>query len=366
MFSFSFQQKVNAMEIASGKYKADDPQKMTIESRFDLWNPSRYLLEFLKTRGDIDFVCLDEWLWHPWDAKRRNDDGEQHLINCCNLKTLSGLWLSLHRCACNDKCLDTTIEQTFHNQFANQPNLQFNLRNSGSIAQAALNKTPMQFVGDTKIGRTMLEGLPVMHHKVNVNDEDNIKQKVEESLKHCHQTLNQERILVVVNGILVNKKVEAHKIVAIRGILKYCQKNAVKCFTYFTQDAYSDLINNLVEDLEDNDESTSSKEASHKQKLSEMVITTEPIPFINSCAGILITEDWLAEGYEASTLISMFGESFKNDENYWGTTDVNHYMRSVAHLVVLEKVDDKDKGIKSQGEERRRRRRKRRNKCIIL
>ena len=77
----------------------------------------------------------------------------------------------------------------------------------------------------------MLEGLPVIHHKVDIQDEDDIKQKVEESLKHCLETLKQQRVVVVMNNFLVDaNKVEAHKIVAIRGILKYCQKNGLKCF----------------------------------------------------------------------------------------------------------------------------------------
>ena len=73
--------------------------------------PSRCLLEFLKIRGDIDVVVLDEWQLHPADvAERKNGSSEEHLGDCSNLRELCGIWVSLHGGCCDDKCTDNTTQ----------------------------------------------------------------------------------------------------------------------------------------------------------------------------------------------------------------------------------------------------------------
>ena len=275
------------------------------------------LLIFLRKRDDINFVLFDEAFLR--DKNRQKQDNDLDLLNeCANIRHINGLWIALNNGSSVEyskilKRAVTKVEDKF-----DVPNLQFNMRSPRLIQECALSRQPIWRENEIKIHEGLFAGLPPQVHCVDPKSLEKVICKFKESLVYCNQMDKNGKVIVILGELDggQNKKINKTS----KELIKRLFQSSVECCVKFEKplNAYF-----------------------HRQKFTDVLkefklIKENPIEFVQSQTGVLISDHLITEGYECPSVISFYGGS----SDFFPTfTEVNFNMRCTANLVLFRKKE---------------------------
>ena len=294
-------------------------------------------------------MFIDEW------CDERNQNGNiklADLLECYDSGRLSSIWISLHKNYSNDnlRFLNASDKQEVRKRF-HIPKLGYNLRNSKEIAELSISRLPpSKRDNEPLIGKAMVDGIKPKIYRISSHDfETDFTKKLRDSLRYCCEERCEERIAVALpwgssQVFIGTGNVEE---IAMKEIIRYCRRNAKtgkkvqKCYICFNQKDVSTFLSRLEEPTSSSCERIQSSDIS-------TYVTEDAVKFISNHKqdGIFVSDADTIEGFQFSTLISIFAEQLNVRKPEFEKTQTNIFSRAIGNLVVIEEMESEDEEAK--------------------
>ena len=291
---------------------------------------SKILYEYARNTGEYNNVFVDECCLR-WQQKGARSDG-YYFLKCAALPNVQNLWVALHRVSSyrySSSLKGQPNFRKFQSTFQ-EGNFELNLRNPKDIQEVSVSNLDAHLKKQVAcIPENIIRGVAPITIGADPDDKDDVTRAVEEAFDHyLNKENNKEKIILTFPSCgYVAEQVLTQAIKNI--VIKFSSK--IKFFAYFAFAEYDDLLKNIQRELTPVAPSPYTSAHPSSQHNISLDINTFLDEKENAC---LLTDYLMMEGYEAPTIISIFGELF--DETIVANfTKTNICCRCTSKLILV-------------------------------
>ena len=296
---------------------------------------AKSVYKFLKHNAMYNSIFIDECCLR-WEQDEAKSDG-YYFYKCATLTSVKNFWLALHRVSSyryTNEFKGKANYKMFQDTFR-EAHLQYNLRNPKEIAEhAEIDLDEQKKNQVARVPENIIRGLPPKVLHSDPNDKSGVTMALEEAFDcYLNKENNKEKIILMLpSSGYISEDVLTESIRNL--ITKFGSQ--VKFFAWFAFAEYDDILDNIERELAPIAPSPSSSTSTTEQPTSQKnSVSVDVKAFLdekqNAC---LVTDYLMMEGYEAPTIVSLFGDiSDKNIVTNYGKP--NFCCRCTAQLIVV-------------------------------